>query len=331
MEYRGKYTNPVYPYYFADPFVWKHEGEYFAVGTGPIAEKETAGETDFTSFQMGDRHMAFPLLHSLDLIHWKLIGGAVQVDEPFQGATFWAPEVAYDGKHFYLYYSAAKVGLEHQLRVARSAFPTGPYIDQGPLLPESDKCPFAIDAHPFRDLDGSWYLFYARDFLDHGQGTRAGTAIVVDRLVNMTRLAGERRTVLRARNDWQRFQSNRLMYGEIHDWHTLEGPFVRIHDGKYYCFYSGGCYQGEGYGVDFGVADSVWGPFSDHGSENGPRVLKTVPGKVIGPGHHSITVGPDDTSEYLVYHAWDSKMRARRMCIDPLVWESGIPRCLGPN
>ena len=333
MDIRGKYKNPVYPYYFADPFVWKHDGEYYAVGTGPVGEKEIVGETDFTSYQMGDIHLAFPLLRSPDLVHWRFHSGAVKVEPEFQGGTFWAPEVAYDPatEKFYIYYSVAKTGIKHQLRVASSPEPTGPYIDEGPLLPESDKCPFAIDAHPFQDIDGQWYLFYARDFLDYGNGVRAGTALVVDRLINMTRVAGERRTVLRARNDWQRFQNNRRMYDAIYDWHTLEGPFVRRHNDKYYCFYSGGCYQGVGYGVDYGIADSVMGPYSDAGNENGPRVLKTVPGRVIGPGHHSIVEGPDGKTDYLVYHAWDSQLRARRMCIDPLVWEKTGPRCLGPS
>jgi beta-xylosidase len=330
MEWKGRRSNPVYPYYFADPFVWKFEGEYFAVGTGPVAEKETAGETDFSSYVVGDRHLAFPLLRSPDLFHWRLYGGAVDVAPEFRGGMFWAPEVAYDGHKFYIYYSVAKKGIEHQLRVGSSENPTGPFLDEGPLLPETDKCPFAIDAHPFRDVDGQWYLFYARDFLDYGQGIRAGTALVADRLIKMTRLAGERRTVLRARYDWQRFQENRRMYGDIYDWHTLEGPFVRIHQGKYYCFYSGGCYQGEGYGVDYGVADSVLGPYSDAGGENGPRVLKTVPGKVIGPGHHSIVEGPDGETDFLVYHAWDPEMRARKMCVDPLAWTSEGPRSLRP-
>jgi hypothetical protein len=134
--------NPVYPFYFADPFVWKIDGEYFAVGTGPIAEKETAGETDFSSYQMGDRHLAFPLLRSPDLFNWRLVGGAVDVPETFRGGMFWAPEVAYDGEKFYIYYSVAKKGIEHQLRVASSESPTGPYMDEGALLPETDKCPF---------------------------------------------------------------------------------------------------------------------------------------------------------------------------------------------
>ena len=121
------------------------------------------------------------------------------------------------------------------------------------------------------------------------------------------------------------------MYGDIYDWHTLEGPFMRMHGGKYYCFYSVGCFQGDRYGVDYWVADSVLGPYSDEGVENGPRVLKTAPGQVLGPGHHSIVEGPDGKAEYVVYHAWDPQMRARRMCIDPLVWTKDGPRCLGPS
>jgi len=43
------------------------------------------------------------------------------------------------------------------------------------------------------------------------------------------------------------------------------------------------------------------------------------------------TLGPDGKTDYLVYHAWDPQLRARRMCIDPLVWEQTGPRCLGPS
>lgn len=327
------YKNPVYPYYFADPFVWKHEGKYYAVGTGPIAEREAAQEEDFSSREIDGEHMAFPLLTSPDLVQWKLHNAALRVHPTFRGGVFWAPEVAYspERRRFFMYYSVSMTGLEHRLRCASSESPTGPFIDEGPLLPESDRCPFSIDAHPFRDVDGTWYLFYARDFLDFDEHTRAGTALVVDRLIDMTRLAGERKVVMRATCDWQRFQANRPMYGQIYDWHTLEGPCVRYRDGKYYCFYSGGCYQGDSYGVDYGTSLAVTGPYSDDGTESGPRVLKTVPGKVIGPGHHSIVTGPDDRSELVVYHAWDPQMRARRMCIDPLVWKDDQPRCLGPT
>jgi GH43 family beta-xylosidase len=131
--------------------------------------------------------------------------------------------------------------------------------------------------------------------------------------------------VLRAHHYWQRFEANRSMYGGTYDWHTLEGPFVRKHDGRYYCFYSGGRWENETYGVDYAVADNVLGPYFDEGSENGPRVLRTLPGELIGPGHNSVVRGPDG-GDYIVYHAWDPRMTARRMFIDRLVWTNDGPR-----
>ena len=121
------------------------------------------------------------------------------------------------------------------------------------------------------------------------------------------------------------------MYGRAWDWHTLEGPCVVKHEGRYYCFYSGGRWENESYGVDYGVAEHVLGPYSSRGGENRPRVLKTIPNRVIGPGHNSIVVGPDDETQYIVYHAWDRQMRARRMFIDRLLWSAERPRCDGPT
>jgi len=34
------YTNPVYKGYFADPFVWEHQGVYYAIGTGAKEAKD---------------------------------------------------------------------------------------------------------------------------------------------------------------------------------------------------------------------------------------------------------------------------------------------------
>ena len=83
--------------------------------------------------------------------------------------------------------------------------------------------------------------------------------------------------------------------------------------------------------MDYGTASSVLGPYSDSGNESGARVLRTLPGKIIGPGHHSIVVGPDDQAEFIVYHAWDPAMTGRRMHIDRLEWTENGPRCSGPT
>ncbi|MBL1178205.1 glycoside hydrolase family 43 protein [Pantanalinema sp. GBBB05] len=316
------YTNPVYPEYFADPFVWQHQDTYYAIGTGPA---EATGQVDEIHQQR-----VFPLLQSNDLVNWQFAGNALQRPNPAWGDNFWAPEIAYSNGIFYLYYSVGHGDKNHQLRVATSSDPLGPYQDAGQSLVDPKNCAFAIDPSPFQDDDGQWYLFYAQDFLDTENGVRAGTALVVDRLLTMTQLAGDAKVVLRARHDWQRFLADRPMYGSVYDWHTLEGPCVRKYQHRYYCFYSGGRWETASYGVDYGIADQVMGPYSDDGNELGPRVLRSSPGKILGPGHNSIAISPAG-QDYIVYHAWDMEMKARRMCIDRLVWTTAGPRCQGPT
>ncbi|MEJ7607503.1 MAG: family 43 glycosylhydrolase, partial [Bryobacteraceae bacterium] len=208
----------------------------------------------------------------------------------------------------------------HHLRVAVSETPEGPYQDTGTCLTNPFTCPFAIDASPFQDDDGSWYLFYARDFLDTD---RPGTALVVDKLASMTRLAGDQHLVLRAGQEWQRFMVDRIIYGGRYDWHTLEGPCVRKRNGRYFCFFSSGRWENDTYGVDFATADHAGGPYTSSSESTGPRVLRTIPGRLVGPGHNSI-VSVGDT-DYIVYHAWDSGMTGRRMFLDAIDWTSGEP------
>lgn len=303
------YTNPVYPDYFADPFVLEHQGEYYAFGT---------------SDPTGDDDHAFEVLHSPNLIDWTSCGGSLERLPDSAKSDYWAPEVAFHGGTFYMYYSVGAGDEGHHLRVATSRSPAGPFEDTGRNL--TPDLPFAIDAHPFQDTDGAWYLYYARDFLD---GERVGTALEVDRLHDMVTLGGEPRTVLRATSDWQIFKRGRTMYGRTYDWHTLEGPFVVRRHERYCLFYSGGAWEQPNYGVSYALAESPLGPFREPAS-NGPTLLASVPGAVIGPGHNSIVRGPDG-ADYIVYHAWDPAKTARRMCIDRLRWRDGKPETDGPT
>ena len=219
-----------------------------------------------------------------------------------------------------------------EVRVATSKVPQGPYVDSGHVLVDCETNRFTIDPFPFRDDDGQWYFFYARNFPNAEPGVHPGTAIVVDRLLDMTRLAGDCHVVVRARYDWTLYEANRRMdvYGKTFPaWHTIEGPCVVKHDGRYYCFYSGANYQTDRYGVDYVVADHPLGPYTGQGDH--ARVLHSVAGHVRGPGHHSIVPSPDGKGQYIVYHAWDPDMQVRWMCIDKLLWTADGPRCAGPT
>jgi beta-xylosidase len=310
------YQNPVWPGYFADPFVLEYQGAYYAYGTGA-----TLLEAD---------GRAFPVLTSTDFAHWTYVGGAMEPLADPAGTAYWAPEVAERDGKFYLYYSACGGDGDesHRLRVAIADHPAGPFHDSGHLLlPEED---FTIDAHPFRDpRDGRWYLFFAKDFFDGRVGT--GTAVVALH-DDMVSTSGPPRPVVRATADWQIYERDRPLYDRTWDaWHTVEGPFVVHHDGRYYCFYSGGPWTTPSYGVSYGVADSVMGPYRDDWSQDGPTVLRGLPGQVLGPGHNSVVRGPDGQTDFIVYHAWDPTHTARRMCLDPIDWTPEGPRAAGPT
>jgi hypothetical protein len=210
--------------------------------------------------------------------------------------------------------------------VAVAGDPAGPFEDAGVLFPDRDE--FAIDAHPFCDpRDGQWYLFYATDIFEN----RTGTGLAVRPLAaDMISPSGPGRAVLQANADWQIYERERWLYERRWSaWHTVEGPCVVAHEGRYYCFYSGGNWQTHDYGVSYAVADHPLGPWT-HAPEEGPVVLRQR-GAVLGPGHNSHVLGPDGRTEFLVYHAWDSARTLRRMCLDPLVWTTAGPRCHGPT
>jgi GH43 family beta-xylosidase len=304
------YSNPVYPDYLADPFVLRHRGTYYAYGTAPHSPDG----------------WPFPVLRSDDLVTWEKISWALK---PVIGATaYWAPEVAENNGTFYLYYSARGIeGRDHQLRIATSLSPAGPFEDIGLVLTPDD--PFTIDAHPFVDADGQRYLFYARDFLTLDGDQRAGTGVVVDRLRTMTTLEGHPQVVVRPYADWHLFQAQRPMYGGVYDWHTIEGPAVLRHEGRYYCFFSGGAWEKDNYGVAYVVAEHPLGPYTRPALDT--PLLCSVPNRVIGPGHNSFVRSPDGMHNMIAYHAWSPDRSARRMCIDRLIWRDGEPVIHGPT
>ena len=58
-------------------------------------------------------------------------------------------------------------------------------------------------------------LFYATDFTNHDATTFRGTALVMDRLLEMTRLEGKPTPVMRAHWPWQIYERNRNLRGEV--------------------------------------------------------------------------------------------------------------------
>ena len=291
VEQAETYQNPVFPESFPDPFVLKFCGEYFAYCTGFARDGLAVG-----------------VAHSLDLVRWNYIGGALQpiaAEPPY----YWAPEVVYHNGRFYMYYSCGNETLM-EIRVAVSDRPDGGFVDAGHRLTTEE---FAIDAHVFTDDDGQRYMFYATDFLTH---SHIGTGTVVDRMVSWFELEGNPKPVSRAAFDWQVYDPHRIEKGGVR-WHTVEGPTVFKYKRKYFEMFSGGNWQNSSYGVGYATADSMDRSAEWHQSIDGSSVLpilRTIPEKVIGPGHNSAAIGPNGRELYCVYHCWQGDERV--MAID---------------
>lgn len=287
------FVNPVYAVSFPDPFVLEHDGLYYAYATGDAGEGRV-----------------FAAAVSEDLVSWRPLGGVMpRLDR--DSPHYWAPEVVYDNGRFYLYYS---VGNEEwmELRVAVSKRPEGPFEDQGVKMTNEQ---FAIDAHVLKDEDGTWYMFYATDFLEH---EFIGTGVVVDRMLDPLTLEGKPRPAARARYDWQVYDPQRKEKGGVR-WHTVEGPSVVKRKNRYFMTFSGGNWQNESYGVGFAVSERLddpeeWNQSCD-GTSNLP-ILRSIPERILGPGHNSITRAPNGRELICVYHEWqdgDRKMAIDRM------------------
>lgn len=305
-------SNPRWQGTCADPYILPHDGLFYAYGTSATPETPDAE----------GRH--FVLLRSADLVHWEQLPGPLIPHEGLENLPHWAPEVAAHNGSFWMFYSAARRpgdDTQHRLRVARADHPAGPFIESGRLLLPREE--FTIDAHPFRDpKSGQWYLFFCRDTF----GPKPGTGIAVAPLAEtfQSTLTPPRDAILPSA-DWHISRRNRQLYGQTFPlWYTVEGASVLFHEGLYYCFYSGGNWQDETYGISCAVAEHPLGPWDDTASADGPLVLRTEPYSsphpLIGPGHNSLLTPPGSTSTLCVYHAWNRSLTDRQLCISPLEW-----------
>ncbi|HEY8346474.1 MAG TPA: glycoside hydrolase family 43 protein [Symbiobacteriaceae bacterium] len=305
-------ANPVHTLPMADPFLLKWNGVYYAFATGPAPDGRI-----------------FPVLYSRDLIQWTFLGGAMAPLADPAARDYWAPEVIYLNGTFYLYYAVVAYGRDHHIRVATSRNPEGPYVDAGIDLTGA-RHPWAIDAHPFQDEDGSLYLFYTVEFWD---GDRIGSGNVVDRLIDPFTLAGKPQVVTRPCAEWQEFMRARAEKGGV-DWYTVEGAFVVRRNGRYYQMYSGGNYGRANYGIGYAVANhplGPWIPWVPRGETEPGRVLQTRSPLLFGPGHNSVAPGPDNVERYCCYHAWQPDRAGRRMCLDRIEWHGDRLHIQGPT
>lgn len=285
------FQNPVHGADFPDPFVLRVGETYYAYGTnGGGAEVQTLTSSDLVRWRRG--RDALPNVGA-----WA-----------YPGKT-WAPEVlARDDGRYVLYYTANGGGQCIGRAVADR--PGGPFVDRWrePLV-----CQRAdggsIDASPYRDEDGSLYLYWKND----GNAVGRPTYLWGQRLArDGTQLVGEARRLVSNDAGWE---------GAV-----VEAPTMWLEDGRYYLFFSGEAYDGELYAVGYATCAGPLGPCRD-APEN--PILRTAC-RARGPGHQAL-VRDGSGEKWLLYHAWDASFERRQLWLDRLRWEDGSPVVYGPT
>jgi beta-xylosidase len=286
---RASYTNPALAGDYPDPSVIRVGQDYWAAATS----SEWAPE--------------FPILHSRDLVNWRVVGAVFQKRPAWSVGNYWAPEISEDRGRFYIYYTAKKKDGPLCVAVATARRPQGPYTDHGPLVCQEVG---SIDGFPIRDERGQRYLLWKED----GNSRSVPTPIWAQRLSpDGTRLVGEKQELIRNDQAWEKHAS--LPYGDL-----VEGPAVVRRGDYFYMFYSGNfcCDRQCNYMMGVARARKLLGPWEKNPAN--PILRGNDTWKC--PGHGTV-VSDGRGRDYLMYHAMDAKdfvYVGRQALIDEVRW-----------
>ncbi|MGI9107225.1 MAG: family 43 glycosylhydrolase [Pyrinomonadaceae bacterium] len=286
---RASYTNPALAGDYPDPSVIRVGADYWATATS------------------SDWAPEFPILHSRDLVNWRIVGAVFHKRPAWSIGNYWAPEISQDRGRFYIYYTAKKKDGPLCVAVATARRPQGPYTDHGPLVCQEVG---SIDGYPIRDERGRRYLLWKED----GNSREQPTPIWAQPLsADGTRLVGERQEVLRNTDKWEKHAT--LPYGDL-----IEGPAVVRRKGWFYMFYSGNfcCARECNYMVGVARSRKLLGPWEKNPAN--PILAGNDAWKC--PGHGSI-VSDARGRDYLLYHAMHPKdfvYVGRQALLDEVRW-----------
>jgi beta-xylosidase len=273
----GTYKNPVIHADYSDPDAIRVGDDYYMISS---------------SFN----HVpGLPILHSKDLVNWKLIGHALKklvpekhFDTVRHGGGVWAPSIRYHNSEFYIYYPDPDFGIY----LTRAKNILGPWSE--PVMVQAGKG--LIDPCPFWDDNGKVYLVHAY------AGSRAGIkSIIVVKEMNKegTKVIGDA-----------------VMVYDGHDKDpTIEGPKFYKRNGYYYIFAPAG-------GVSTGWqtvlrSKNVYGPYERN------VVMDQGTTSINGP-HQGAWVTTQIGEDWFL-HFQDKDAYGRVVHLQPMKWVNDWP------
>ncbi len=236
-----------------------------------------------------------PILHSKDMVNWKLVNYAVEdvlpaeyFSVPKRGDGIWAPSMRFHKGEFFIYWGDPDFGIY----MVKTKDPLKKW-DKPVLVMEGKGL---IDACPFWDEDGKAYLV-------HGwAGSRAG----VKSILTLNTMNPEGTKVL----------DKGIHIFDGHENHpTVEGPKMYKRNGYYYVFAPAG-------GVATGWqlvlrSKNIYGPYEEK------IVLEQGSTKINGP-HQGAWVDTPSGEDWF-YHFQDVDTYGRIVHLQPMKWEKDWP------
>ena len=273
----GTYKNPIIFADYSDPDAIRVGNDYYL----------TASSFNYMP--------GLPILHSKDLVNWKLINHAIKrqspdsiYDKPQHGKGIWAPAIRFHAGEFYIYYPDPDYGIY----MVKTKHITGEWDKPVLVL----KAKGVIDPCPLWNDDGKAYLVTA------WAGSRAGinSLLTVYQLNTIgTRVIDEGKHVFDG-HDNQR---------------TIEGPKFYKRNGYYYIFAPAG-------GVSTGWqlvlrSKNIYGPYEQK------IVMDQGNTKVNGPHQGALVETPGGESWFI--HFQDKGAYGRILHLEPVKWNNNWP------
>ena len=273
----GNYTNPIIDADYSDPDVIRVGDDFYLTAS---------------SFNCIP---GLPILHSKDLVNWKIIGHALQEQpprdvfaRPQHGNGVWAPSIRFHKGEFYIFYGDPDFGI--YMVKARNA--AGPW--SRPRLIRRARG--WIDPAPFWDDDGNAYLVHA------WANSRSG----IKSILTINRMSPDGTRLL---------DDGRMVFDGRVNHPTIEGPKLYKRNGYYYIFAPAG-------GVATGWqtvlrSKNVYGPYEDR------VVMDRGQTEINGP-HQGGWVELKSGESWFV-HFQDRGVYGRVVHLQPLKWMDDWP------
>jgi arabinan endo-1,5-alpha-L-arabinosidase len=278
------------------------------------------------SFYLFSTGVGIPIRRSSNLISWQRIGSVFHdppawANKEFPATRyFWAPDIAYFGQTFHLYYAVSRFGKNNSrigLMTNSTLDPQDPnykWIDQGKVAETHPGDEWnAIDPSVAFDAKGNPWLLMGSFWSG----------------IKMRHL--DMHTGLISTDDPKIYPLARRPAPD-----AIEAGYM-IHHGNYYYLFVSFDYCCRGirstYKTMVGRSTEITGPFADITGrsmlEGGGSLLLANHGNVIGPGHASVL--HNDAHDWLVHHFYDANNHARpTLQIQPLTWNTDGWPVVGP-